>query len=363
MGIFDRITRVVRAHLNDLTAKAEDPALILEQAVREMEEDVVTLRSAVAKAIAAQKQQEQKIQTSLTEKRSWEARAQLAVQKGDDELARQALQRKQSLDAEIKTYTGLVNQHAATVAALKDNLLKVEAKLAEAKTKKEMLKARADAAKAQEQLQSILGGLKTSADSASAVFDRMEEQVLQLEAKGQALSELSGADLEQQFKALESGTDVEAELNLLKSTVKVDSLPPAPVTPSLPPKSNTPRLEPSKSEPVKTPRKESSAEDDLLESLARGGSYSKQSPKKEEPVTHDAIDDLLGNIGRGKTNEATKPQKGGDLDDDALDRLVSGKPAKPQKPAALPADTKKPEPKDKEPSDAVEKLMKDLGLD
>jgi phage shock protein A len=94
-------------------------------------------------------------------------------------------------------------------------LIGLESKLSEAKTKKDMLKARASAAKANEQLQSTTSSLNTS--SAMAAFERMEEKVLQMEATSQAAAELAGADLESQFASLEAGGDVDLELEAMKA--------------------------------------------------------------------------------------------------------------------------------------------------
>ena len=96
MGLFDRLNRVVRANLNDMVSKAEDPEKILEQAVLDMQEDLVQLRQAVARSIAEQRQTEQKYTKEQSESVKWEQRAKLALSKGDESLAREALKRKKS---------------------------------------------------------------------------------------------------------------------------------------------------------------------------------------------------------------------------------------------------------------------------
>ena len=101
---------------------------------------------------------------------------------------------------------------------LKRSLVALEGKIAEARTKKDMLKARAQAAKAQQQLQSAVGNLGTN--SAMAAFDRMEDKVQALEASSQAAAELAGADLESQFAALEGGNDVDDELSALRQRLE-----------------------------------------------------------------------------------------------------------------------------------------------
>jgi phage shock protein A len=215
MGLFDRVSRVVRANLNAAVSSAEDPEKILEQALIDMQEDLLQLRQAVASAIASQKRMQQQYNQAQSESNNWQQRAQLALQKGDENLAREALSRKK---VQLETATALktqLDQQAATVDTLKRNLIALEGKISEAKTKKDMLKARASAAKANEQLQNTVGRLGTS--TSMGAFERMEEKVLQMEARSQASAELAGADLESQFAALESGSDVDDELAAMKA--------------------------------------------------------------------------------------------------------------------------------------------------
>ncbi len=215
MGLFDRISRVVRSNLNDMVSKAEDPEKILEQTLIDMQEDLVQLRQAVAQAIASQKRSQQQYNQYQSQVNQWLSRAQLALQKGDETLAREALQRKKSYEDQANTIKLTLDQQTAQVDTLKRNLIQLESKISEAKTKKNMLKARAQAAKANEQLQGMIGGINTS--GGMAAFERMEEKVLQMEAKSQAAGELVGADLESQFKALEAGSGVDDELEALKA--------------------------------------------------------------------------------------------------------------------------------------------------
>ena len=215
MGLFDRIGRVVRANLNDLVSKAEDPEKILEQTIIDMNEDLVQLRQAVAQAIASQKRSQQQYNQYQSQANQWQSRAQLALQKGDDNLAREALQRKKNYVEQGNTIKLTLDQQTSQVDVLKRNLVSLESKISEAKTKKNMLKARAQAAKANEQLQGMIGGINTT--GSAAAFERMEEKVLQMEARSQAAGELAGADLESQFAALEAGSDVDDELAAMKA--------------------------------------------------------------------------------------------------------------------------------------------------
>ena len=215
MGLFDRLSRDVRANLNDMVSKAEDPEKILEQAIIDMQEDLVQLRQAVAGAIATQKRTEQQYNKNQTEANNWQQRAQLALTKGDENLAREALTRKKANADTAAQLKSQLDQQVAQVDTLKRNLIALESKISEAKTKKDMLKSRAAAAKANEQLQNTISSLNTG--GSMAAFERMEDKVLMMEARSQSAAELAGADLESQFAMLESGSDVDDELAAMKA--------------------------------------------------------------------------------------------------------------------------------------------------
>lgn len=217
MGLFDRMSRLLRANLNDMVSKAEDPEKILEQAVIDMQENLVQLRQAVAQAIAAQKRTETQFRQNQDEANKWQQRAQLALTKGDENLAREALQRKKGYSDTATTLQSQLAQQTTQVDDLKKKLIQLESKISEAKTKKNMLKARAQAAKANEQLQNTVGNMNTG--SAMAAFERMEEKVQMLEARSQAAYELGGNSMDAQFAALESGSDVDDELAALKASL------------------------------------------------------------------------------------------------------------------------------------------------
>jgi phage shock protein A len=217
MGFFDRLSRLLRANLNDLVSKAEDPAKILDQSVADMQADLVKLRQAVASAIASQKRLQNQADQADSQARTWYERAELALRKGEDDLAREALSRRKTYTDTATALNAQITSQSGQVETLKKSLLALEGKIAEAKTKKDMLKARAQAAQAQEQLQSAVGNLSTN--SSMAAFEQMEEKVLNMEARSQAAAELAGADLESQFAAL-SGSDVDDELAALKNRLE-----------------------------------------------------------------------------------------------------------------------------------------------
>lgn len=216
MGFLDRVSRVVRANLNNLISQAEDPEKILEQTVIEMQDNLIQLRQAVAQAIATQKRTERQAAQAESSADEWYRRAQLALQKGDEALAREALSRRKSYQDTADALNSQIQQQKGVVVKLRENMVKLESKLSEAKTKKDMYIARARSAKASQQLNEMLNRVGTN--RALDAFERMEEKVMQLEAQAEATAELnSGDDVEKQFRALESGNDVDSELAALKA--------------------------------------------------------------------------------------------------------------------------------------------------
>ena len=258
MGLFDRVSRLLRANVNDMVAKAEDPEKILEQAVMDMQEDLVQLRQAVASSIANQKRTEQQYTKAMGDANSWQSKAQLALQKGDEDLAREALLRKKNYSETAGSLKAQLDGQAGMVDTMKKSLMQLEGKISEAKTKKDMLKSRAQAAKAQEQLQGAVGRIGTN--SAMAAFERMEEKVLVQEARSQAAAELTGADLESKFAALSAG-NVDDELEAMKQQMLGGSSP----TAALPQGTATPKA----ATPTDTVKAPTSVEDAELEALRK----------------------------------------------------------------------------------------------
>ncbi|MGB3492166.1 MAG: PspA/IM30 family protein [Elainellaceae cyanobacterium] len=218
MGLFDRISRVIRATINDLVGRSEDPEKILNQTVTDMEDDLIRLRQSVAQAIATQKRTQRQASQSESVAEEWYRRAELAMQKGDESLAREALARRKSYMETANALNGQLQQQDGVVTQMKDNMRKLESKLSEAKTKKDMYIARARSAKASQQLNEMLGGLGSG--TSTAAFERMEDRVNQMEAEAGAIAELnSGGDLESKFAELEQGGDIDDELANMKARI------------------------------------------------------------------------------------------------------------------------------------------------
>jgi phage shock protein A len=214
MGFFDRLSRLIRANANAALSSVEDPGKILDQSVADMQSDLVKLRQAVATAIASQKRIANQAEQAESQSATWYERAELALKKGEEDLAKEALARRRTCQETSTALSTQLNSQAGQVELLKKSLLALEGKIAEAKTKKDMLKARAQAAQAQVQLQSAVGNLGTN--TSMAAFERMQEKVEMLEANSAAAGELAGADLESQFAALEGAPEVDSELEAMK---------------------------------------------------------------------------------------------------------------------------------------------------
>ncbi len=237
MGLFDRILRVIRANLNNLIGQAEDPEKVLEQAVDEMQQDLIQLRQAVAQAIATQKRTERQASQAEATAQEWYNRAQLALSNGDENLAREALTRRKSYQETAKAMRAQLTQQSSVVNKLKENMRALESKIAEAKTKKDLYIARARSAQASQKINEMLGNVGTG--SSLSAFERMEEKVMQLEAQSEALAELGSNDLEKRFASLEKGSDVDTELAAMKANLVKGS--------------ESPKLPPSQTSSIKNP--------------------------------------------------------------------------------------------------------------
>jgi phage shock protein A len=222
MGILERVTTVIKSNLNSLINKAEDPEKMLDQILIQMREQLAEARREVAVAIADEKRLGTQLEAELEQVREWEQRAMLAVQKGDDELAREALRRKADHEQIAIGYKKQWDAQKASTENLKNALRALSQKIEEAARKKNLLIARQKRAEAQKHIHEVMTGLTDS--SAFETFDRMAAKVDQLEAQAGAAveisQELSGEALEQRFKALEGAGNVDQELNALKAKVQ-----------------------------------------------------------------------------------------------------------------------------------------------
>jgi phage shock protein A len=215
--MFDRLAQIIRAAFNQLLGKVEDPAMMLEQTYNDLNNNVIQVRQAVATAIAAEKQLELQLQKNKDQAATWQNRAAMAVQQNNDELARQALQRKQQYATAASDLEGQLKAQKESTNSLRQRLTELESELSKTQTKKNMLIARDKAAKATMKANEVLS--KTTTNGALNVMDRMEQKIQEREAQAAALGELSGDSLDKQFKNFEGQSDLEMELLALKGSL------------------------------------------------------------------------------------------------------------------------------------------------
>jgi phage shock protein A len=213
MELMKRIQRVIRANFNSMIGSTEDPEKILEQAVMEMQTNLVQLRQAVAQAIATQKRTERQTAQAKSTVEEWYRRAQLALQASNEPLAREALTKRRAYQETHDALHDQIKQQNSLIVKMKQDMRSLEFKILEAKTKKDMYIARARSAEASYRLQEMLSSSSTT--SSLNAFERMEEKVLQLEAKSEAISQLDSDDL-QKFTSLESNNSIDGELAAMK---------------------------------------------------------------------------------------------------------------------------------------------------
>lgn len=213
MNLFDRFARVVKSYANALLSSFEDPEKILDQAVLEMNDDLVKMRQATAQVLASQKRLENKYKAAQQASEDWYRKAQLALQKGEEDLAREALKRRKSFADNANSLKAQLDQQQTVVDNLVSNTRLLESKIQEAKSKKDTLKARAQSAKTATKVNEMVGNVNTG--SALAAFEKMEEKVLAMESEAEALGQLTTDDLEGKFALLES-TSVDDDLAKMK---------------------------------------------------------------------------------------------------------------------------------------------------
>ncbi len=223
MAIFNRISLLIRSNINDLLDRAEDPEKTLDQVIRDMASGIQQAKSQVAETIAQKNLIEANLQHAQELSNEWAAKAQLAVQKGADDLAREALRRKKDYDANAAVYLSQLASQTEVVDKLKADLQALQSKYEEVVRNRETLIARHRTAKAQQKVLQTASAL-ASIDPTSEL-GRMEEKIRLEEARAKAGQELAESSLDSRFAQLEADPDVEAELAALKAKTQQGALP------------------------------------------------------------------------------------------------------------------------------------------
>ncbi|MBM4185384.1 MAG: PspA/IM30 family protein [Gemmatimonadetes bacterium] len=222
MGIFQKLSTVIKSNINDLISRAENPEKMLNQIILDMRDQLAKAKREVAAAIADERKLKSQAEAEVKQARDWQHRAMLAVKENRDDLAKQALIRQQEHTERAQVLQQTWETHAAETEKLKGSLRQLNDKIEEAKRKRNLLVAKQKRAQAQRRIHETMSGLSDT--SAFETFNRMAEKIEDEERRTLAQAEVTeaiqGDSLESQFLKLEAhtgGADVEDRLMALKA--------------------------------------------------------------------------------------------------------------------------------------------------
>lgn len=214
MGVFTRLKDIVNSNLNAMLDSAEDPEKLIRLMVQEMEDTLVDVKASCAGAIAARKKAERSAAAAEAAMGEWEERARLAIDKGRDDLAREALREKKRFEEQAEAFRQeaagcgeIVDQYKADIAAVEERLLA-------AREKHRLLVQRHIRARNHKQAQTTLRRAKST--DAVARFDQLESRVERMEAEASLVNYPVKTSLMEQLEALRGGDQIEKELEALK---------------------------------------------------------------------------------------------------------------------------------------------------
>lgn len=221
MSIFSRVSDIINANISDLLDRAEDPEKMVKLLIYEMEEQIAEAREGVTKAVAGEKKLEANLSKHRTAAAEWHAKAEHAVTREDEALARKCLARKKEHE---KIADGLQPQWERarrTSDTLTNDLRRLEEKLEEAIRRRDSLIARQMAAEAQKQVQGV-GPAMERIERNLSKFDRMERRVEDLEAEAAAAAQVANfrLELDRELLQAEQEAEVESDLAALKLQVQ-----------------------------------------------------------------------------------------------------------------------------------------------
>ncbi len=220
MGIFTRFSDIVNSNINAILDKAEDPEKIVRLMIQEMEDTLVEVRSAAARSIADKKDLNRKITRLDRDLKDWEEKAELALRKGREDLAKAALVEKSRVSGAVD----LIKQDYLAVdeglAKLNEDIARLEAKLLDAKTRQKALLARHKTANSQLAARKKIHDYKI--DDAMVRFEQYERRIDDVEGRVEAYDLGLPKDLNHEFASLEAEESINAELDALKRRVGAD---------------------------------------------------------------------------------------------------------------------------------------------
>jgi phage shock protein A len=215
MPLLDRVTTLIKANLNDLVDRAEDPEKLLKQLLLDMQNQFMQVKTQVAIAIADQHLLEKKQQENMESQKEWLRKAELAVQKNEEDLARIALERSLTYENAATNFAQQIEDQSHQVQSLRDALHRLEQKITETKAKTEILIAQHRRAR----LAVRSGTTSVKEFDSDAAFDRLKWKVSEAEALGQGQLAAGQPNADQRFSALEKSDQVDRLLADLKARV------------------------------------------------------------------------------------------------------------------------------------------------
>ena len=215
MALLERVSTLVRANLNDLIVKAEDPEKMIKQVILDMQNQLLQVKTQVAIAIADQHLLEKKRKDNEERAVEWQRKAELAVDKKQDDLARAALQRVESYQELSGSFQQQVTDQKVQVENLKSALRQLEQKLTEATAKADVLVAQQRRARAVTRASDAR--IAMDGNSKIATFERMKTKVAHSEAVSEAKAEMAGSNIEDRLAALEKEDRIEQLLVAMKA--------------------------------------------------------------------------------------------------------------------------------------------------
>ncbi|QDP00190.1 phage shock protein PspA [Thalassotalea sp. PS06] len=217
MGMFSRLTDIINANINSLLDKAENPEKMIRLIIQEMEETLVEVRTSAAKQIAEKKTLTRQLRAQTEKSAQWQEKAELAISKGRDDLARQALVAKQQCQPVIEDLEAQLAQVEELLESIQNDTARLQDKLNEAKQRQEACLKRQKTAEVRLKVRETVKFEQI--DDAILRFEKFQQKVDGLEAQVEAYDMTEAKSLEAQFQELEAEESIEEELQAIKKKV------------------------------------------------------------------------------------------------------------------------------------------------